>query len=114
MPLIPAHKHTTWAVVASLSGDEKSIVYDRVDGNDGPGTARLSEREQKVIQKGGHLALMPDDIHAVSAPGDVPRRHFHMYGLSLDRSPMRLVYDPAAGTCQYIAANQKVLRVAHA
>lgn len=111
---VPPHNHTTWALVSGLSGEEENRLWERTDGGDGPGPAALVERQRRVIRGGEHLALMPEDIHSVATPGSVPRRHFHMYGLSLERLPARLVYDTAAGTCRYMEANPKIVRVAHA
>ena len=111
---VPPHNHTTWAVVSGLSGEEENAPWERTDPGDGPGAASLRECQRITVPPGGHLALMPDDIHSVSTPGRVPRRHFHMYGLSLERLPARLVYDVAAGQCRHMEANPKIVRVAHA
>jgi hypothetical protein len=54
------------------------------------------------------------DIHILSTPGDVPRRHFHMYGISLENLPKRLAYDTDARTCAYMEVNPKIVRVPHA
>lgn len=111
---VPPHNHTTWAVVSGLSGEEDNTLWERTDGGQAAGVATLRSRSTVTVGGGEHLALMPEDIHSVATPGDVPRRHFHMYGLSLTRLPDRLVYDVSAGTCRVMEANPKIVRVAHA
>lgn len=108
------HNHTTWAVVAGLSGEEENRLYQRIDDNNGPGTATLSETRRVTLGGGDALAMMPDDIHSVHTPGDITRRHFHMYGLSLEMLPERIFYDLEKQTCAYMPANPKIVRVDHA
>lgn len=108
------HNHATWAVVAGLAGCEENRFYDRIEGGHAPGPARIKLAATERVQYGEHIALMPDDIHSVATPGDVPRRHFHMYGLSLERLPKRLAYDMDNDTCDYMEINPKIVRVAHA
>jgi len=108
------HNHGTWAVVAGLDGCEENHLYDRVEGGHEPGTAKIALREKLQLRDGDSIALMPDDIHSVATPGDIPRRHFHMYGLSLEHLPKRLAYDTANNTCAYMEINPKVVRVEHA
>ena len=108
------HNHGTWAVVAGLSGCEENCLYNRAAGGHGPGPAKITLTETLRIHDGESIAMMPDDIHSVATPGDVPRRHFHMYGLSLEQLPKRLAYDIDNDTCAYMEINPKVVRVAHA
>ena len=108
------HNHGTWAVVAGLSGCEENCLYHRATGGHEPGRAKITLSETLRIHNGESIAMMPDDIHSVATPGDVPRRHFHMYGLSLEQLPKRLAYDIDNDTCAYIEINPKVVRVAHA
>jgi len=108
------HNHGTWAVVAGLDGCEENHLYDRVEGGDEPGPAKIELREKVQLRDGESIALMPDDIHSVATPGDIPRRHFHMYGLSLEHLPKRLAYDTADNICAYMEINPKVVRVDHA
>jgi predicted metal-dependent enzyme (double-stranded beta helix superfamily) len=107
---VAPHNHTTWAVVAGLSGQEQNTLWARVDGGHAPGLAIIAKQSEHVIGKGDSLALMPDDIHSVATPGTVARRHFHMYGLSLQLLPTRLVYNLAAGTCDLMPGNDKIVR----
>ena len=111
---VPPHNHDTWAVVSGLSGQELNTLWKRLDENDGEGPARIEERDQTLVTRGSHLALMPQDIHSVDTPGDVPRRHFHMYGRTLEGITTRYVYDLEGGTRRLMEINPKVVVVEHA
>ncbi len=104
------HNHGTWAVVAGVSGLEENTYYDRATGGAAPGPATLTQREVVQVCPGESTGMLPDAVHSVATPGDVPRRHFHMYGLSLERLPKRLAWDTAAGTCAYMEINPKIVR----
>jgi predicted metal-dependent enzyme (double-stranded beta helix superfamily) len=108
------HNHGTWAVVAGLDGCEENSFFDRVEGGTEPGPARIELVQKVRVHDGESIALMPDDIHSVATPGDIPRRHFHMYGLSLEQLPKRLAYDTEANSCDYMEINPKIVRVEHA
>ncbi len=108
------HNHGTWAVVAGLDGCEENRFFERIEGGNEPGPAKIALSETVQVRDGGSVAMLPDDIHSVATPGDIPRRHFHMYGLSLERLPKRLAYDMKADTCDYMEINPKIVRVEHA
>ncbi len=108
------HNHGTWAVVAGLEGCEENRFFERVEGGNHPGPATIKLSDTKRVHDGESIALLPDDIHSVATPGDVPRRHFHMYGLSLERLPKRLAYDMTTQTCDYMEINPKIVRLDHA
>lgn len=108
------HNHATWAAVAGLSGTEENQFFETVAGGRLPGPADIRLARTVQVRDGESVGMLPDDIHSVATPGDVCRRHFHMYGLSLERLPKRLAYDMAAGTCAYMEINPKIVRVAHA
>ena len=84
------HDHTTWAVVVSVDGAEHNTVYRRLANG-------LAVEREVVVEGGTGIALMPDDIHAISTPGDRPTRHLHMYGLALEVLDNRMGYDPDTG-----------------
>lgn len=108
------HNHATWAVVAGLEGREENSFYERTEGGTEPGPARIELVRKVEVRDGESVAMLPDDIHSVATPGETPRRHFHMYGLSLENLPKRLAYDTQAGTCAYMEINPKIVRVPHA
>ena len=108
------HNHGTWAVVAGLEGCEENNFYDRVEGGEAPGHAKIELARTVRVHDGESVAMLPDDIHSVATPGEIPRRHFHMYGLSLEQLPSRLAYDMANDACAYMEINPKIVRLDHA
>lgn len=104
------HNHGTWAVVAGVSGVEENAYYDRASGGKAPGPSTLKQREVVQVGPGESTGMLPDDVHSVATPGTVPRRHFHMYGLSLERLPKRLAWDMDKGECAYMEINPKIIR----
>ena len=106
------HNHGTWAVVAGVSGVEENAYFDRASGDHTPGPSTLAQREVVQVRAGESTGMLPDDVHSVATPGTVPRRHFHMYGLSLERLPKRLAWDVDKGECSYMEINPKIIRPA--
>ena len=94
------HDHTTWAVVTAVEGQELNKVYRRTDDGATPGAARLELVREVMVQPGTGIALMPEDIHAISTPGSTTTRHLHCYGLALERLDTRQGFDLEAGTVQ--------------
>ena len=94
------HDHTTWAVVVAVEGQELNQVYRRVDDGSVSGQAKLELAREVMVEPGTGIALMPEDIHAISTPGDKPTRHLHVYGLALEKLDQRQGFDMTAGTVQ--------------
>jgi predicted metal-dependent enzyme (double-stranded beta helix superfamily) len=80
----PVHNHTTWAVIAGVSGEELNKVYAR---NPAGG---VTETSRKLVAPGSGIAFMPDDLHAIEI--DKPLLNFHLYGLGLDQLDRREYY----------------------
>jgi predicted metal-dependent enzyme (double-stranded beta helix superfamily) len=88
------HNHTTWAVIVAVDGEELNRVYKRVDDGASDDHAELElDREVLVAPAGNHVAFLSDDIHSIHVEGDASTRHFHLYGLALERLTERVGYD---------------------
>jgi predicted metal-dependent enzyme (double-stranded beta helix superfamily) len=104
------HNHNTWAVVAGLSGCEQNTFYRRIEGGHAPGPARIETERKVEVRDGESVSLLPEDVHSVATLGGVARRHFHMYGLSLEMLSERLAFDTANERCDYMEINPKIVR----
>lgn len=88
------HNHTTWAVIVAVEGDELNRIYTRLDDGASDDHAELRLDREVVVSPGaGHVAFLADDIHSIHVLGDHGTRHFHLYGLALDRLTDRVGYD---------------------
>ena len=94
------HDHTTWAVVASVEGQELNRVYRRKDDGSQAGKAELELVREVMVEPGAGIALMPEDIHSIHTSGAEPTRHLHCYGLALEKLDQRQGYDMEQGTVQ--------------
>ncbi len=94
------HDHTTWAVVASVEGQELNRVYRRVDDGSVEGKAQLELVREVMVEPGTGIALMPEDIHSIHTTGTTTTRHLHCYGLALEKLDHRRGFDMQAGTVQ--------------
>lgn len=104
------HNHNTWAVVAGLSGCEENTFYRRTEGGFAPGPARIEADRKVEVRDGESVSLLPEDVHSVATLGGVARRHFHMYGLSLEMLSDRLAFDTTNERCDYMEINPKIVR----
>lgn len=106
---VPPHNHTTWAVIVGVQGEEENYFYERSDGGSGPGKASLRQIGSDVVRDGTGVTLMPEDIHHIQVREGRQTMHFHMYGLSLEHLPQRVVYDVEAGNCRIFPAMPNIV-----
>ncbi|MFY1856952.1 YeeE/YedE thiosulfate transporter family protein [Achromobacter xylosoxidans] len=92
----PPHDHTTWAIIAGVSGNERNEVYARSAGNE-PGRDVLTHVRRVDVAAGNSIVLGPADVHTIELVGDAPGAHLHFYGLALDRLHGRVVFESTAG-----------------
>jgi predicted metal-dependent enzyme (double-stranded beta helix superfamily) len=89
---VPPHNHTTWAIIAGVHGEERNVVYDRLDNGAQPDKVQLREAtaKEKTLRNGDFIAYLPDDFHHIETPaGSGNGLHLHFYGLSLEHLPDR-------------------------
>lgn len=93
----PPHDHTTWAVIASVYGDEHNIFFERTDDGSVPNVGTLKKTTEVTVSPGQAVNLMPDDIHCIRVINDKPSLHLHLYGLSLEFLPNRIFFESEEG-----------------
>lgn len=109
---VPPHNHTTWAVIAGVHGEERNVVYDRLDNGAQPDKVQLRENpaKEKTLRRGDYIAYLADDFHHIETPaGSGSALHLHFYGLSLEHLPDRVSVDMASGTAKRFMAKAKIL-----
>ena len=92
----PPHDHTTWAIIAGVSGNERNEVYARSAGKE-PGRDVLTHVRRVDVGPGNSIVLGPNDVHTIELVGDAAGAHLHFYGLALDRLHGRVVFESTAG-----------------
>ena len=92
----PPHDHTTWAIIAGISGNERNVFYERSPTADPARDALAAEKTVDVVP-GVSVQLSPTDVHTIELVGDEPGLHLHFYGRALDRMPGRVVFETREG-----------------
>lgn len=92
----PPHDHTTWAIIAGVTGNERNEVYARAPSLD-PARDTLTHARRVDVGPGSSIVLGPGDVHTIELIGDQPGAHLHFYGLALDRLHGRVVFESTAG-----------------
>ncbi len=109
---VPPHNHTTWAIIAGVHGEERNVVYDRLDNGAQADKVQLREAttKEKTLRNGDFIAYLPDDFHHIETPaGSGGALHLHFYGLSLEHLPDRVSVDMASGAAKRFMAKAKIL-----
>lgn len=92
------HDHGSWGVAVVVDGHDRYQRWERLDGGDAEGQARLRLVEE-VVAGPGHVTWWfdrPHDIHNQQGVGG-PVRELVLFGRDTSRIPRRY-FDPAAGT----------------
>ncbi|WP_053843560.1 rhodanese-like domain-containing protein [Paracidovorax avenae] len=92
----PPHDHTTWAIIAGISGNERNVFYERSTTAD-PARDALAAGKTVDVVPGVSVQLSPTDVHTIELVGDEPGLHLHFYGRALDRMPGRVVFESREG-----------------
>lgn len=80
--VFPIHNHTTWAVVALMSGQEKNTFWRRT--NDTEFSNHIEPADEHIFVAGDTISFLPNTIYSVEALGDEPAISFHLYGETSD------------------------------
>lgn len=91
----PPHNHTTWACIAGIRGAEHNVMYRRVDDRSREGWGRLQRTGEMTIERGRAIGYLPDDFHTIEFVSEEAPLMLHLYGLTLDRLPGRVHFNPA-------------------
>lgn len=92
----PPHDHTTWAIIAGITGRERNNFFAR-ERSDDPARDTLREIDESDVVAGTSVTLLPDDVHTIELIGEENGLHLHFYGLALDRLSGRVVFESKAG-----------------
>jgi rhodanese-related sulfurtransferase/predicted metal-dependent enzyme (double-stranded beta helix superfamily) len=92
----PPHDHTTWAIIAGVSGQERNVIYARGATTDSARDA-LVELRRVDVEAGNAVVLSPTDVHTIELLGTEGGRHLHFYGRALERLTGRVVFESTAG-----------------
>lgn len=86
----PVHNHTTWAVIAGISGGGEQNHFFQRGANGAP--ERIGG---KLVTPGEAVAFLPDEFHSIAI--DAPLLNFHLYGRGLEQLDAREYYREAEG-----------------
>ena len=92
----PPHDHTTWAIIAGVSGVERNQFFRREKTAD-PAQDALTVISSVDVQQGNSVVLEPADVHTIELIGDEPGVHLHFYGRGLQLMPERVVFETLSG-----------------
>jgi predicted metal-dependent enzyme (double-stranded beta helix superfamily) len=82
----PLHDHGTWAVVAGVDGDERNILYARVDDRSREDYAELEVKQDFTIADGDVISMRSGGIHEVLNESDRVTLSLHTYGKHLNHT----------------------------
>jgi len=91
------HDHGTWAIVVGVEGDERNILYKRLDDRSKPDYAELEVKEESIAGPGDLVCIRNGGIHAVRNDSDKVTLSLHTYGKHINYT-IRSQYDVEART----------------
>ena len=93
---VAPHDHSSWAVLAAVSGLESHQLYRRTDKG-GVSDGAILQRESAVdLAPGNSLVMMPGDIHSTSVECEGTVCHLHLYGQALEAQQNRTRFEYVA------------------
>ena len=87
------HAHSIWCVNASVSGQERHVMWRRTDDGSVPGHATIRRVGEVVMRPGHGYAMADHDIHSQEVMGDEPSVILALYGHSFEKFPSVVWYN---------------------
>ena len=106
----PPHNHTTWAVIVGIDGHEENRLYERLDDGSVENRGEIRQRDSFMVEKGTGIGFTAEDIHSIHVTGDTPTRNFHLYGLSIEHLPNRIMFNMTDGSCKVFPASRGIIK----
>lgn len=104
----PPHDHTTWAIIAGVTGKERNEVYARSTTSDAT-RDKLDHVRRVDVEAGTSIVLEPHEVHTIELIDGQDGAHLHFYGLALDRLDGRVVFEgKEGGSYRTFAAPDKI------
>ncbi|BAZ70248.1 MAG: cupin [Pelatocladus maniniholoensis HA4357-MV3] len=100
----PIHNHSTWGIVALVSGQEKNQFWRRVSQGEATPTptseypSRIEYVGEKILVPGEIIGFTPDAIHNIEVLGEEPAITFNLYGVTNYQE--RFEFDPVTHTAK--------------
>jgi predicted metal-dependent enzyme (double-stranded beta helix superfamily) len=88
------HDHGIWCVNASISGQERHVLWRRADDGSKPGHATVTKIGEVMVERGNGFAMADHDIHSTEVVGDEPAIGLALYGYALTNFPSVVWYHP--------------------
>lgn len=76
----PPHNHGTWAISAGVIEKETHTLWKRIDYENRPGFAKISEEKRYICRPGDVITLGIDDIHSVKNESEQVAISLQIYG----------------------------------
>ena len=106
----PPHNHTTWAVIVGIDGHEENRRYERLDDGSVENRGEIRQRDSFMVEKGTGIGFTAEDIHSIHVTGDIPTRNFHLYGLSIEHLPNRIMFNINDGSYKVFPASRGIIK----
>jgi predicted metal-dependent enzyme (double-stranded beta helix superfamily) len=90
------HNHGNWGIVALLKGEEKNMLWKRIQDPKFPN--RIEPTAEVTLLPGDIISFTPNAIHSVLVAGEEPTITFSIYGETYHSK--RFEFDPVAHTAK--------------
>lgn len=105
----PPHNYGTWAVIASITGNEDNTIDDGLDAGNQHGVGSVKSSGRLAVKPVTAIALMPTDIHSINLDDARPAMQLHVYGTPIEKMTDRVWFDLAKGTTAHFEAHPNIV-----